>query len=111
MDPADKRIEFVKKWLGDNYTVDENPAMGAQGQFYYYHTMAKALTISGIDQLELKDGGKADWKTELTKKLIGFQKEDGSWINEGSNRWMEDDKVLVTSYALLSLAHVLNDLK
>ncbi len=110
MDPNDKRITAVKKWLGRNYTLEENPHMGAQGQFYYYHTMAKALSLAGIDELSLADGGKANWKQELAKKLIAFQKADGSWINDGSSRWWEDDPILVTSYAMLSLKHVLQAL-
>jgi len=41
---------------------------------------------------------------------MGTQQADGSWINEGSNRWMENDPILVTAYSLLSLQHIYRNL-
>lgn len=106
MDVNDQRVGAVRDWLGRNYSVDENPGMEAQGLFYYYHTMAKALAIAGENELKLADGSKVDWRKELALKLIDLHAEDGSWINEGSNRWWEDDRVLVTSYAVLALQQI-----
>ncbi len=106
MDPNDPRIAAVNEWLGKNYTVEENPGMGAQGLFYYFHTMAKALAVSGTGELKLAGGAKVDWKEKLALKLFDTQQADGSWINEGSSRWWEDDPILVTSYALLALEHI-----
>ena len=37
MDPQDSRVKAVKEWLSKHYTIDENPGMGPQGLFYYYH--------------------------------------------------------------------------
>ena len=102
----DPRVTAVRKWLANNYTLDENPGMEAQGLFYYYHTMAKALSTSRTGKIELADGKKADWRTELAVKLFDQQQNDGSWVNQDSNRWMENDPVLVTSYALLALEHI-----
>ncbi len=106
MDRDDPRIAAAMDWLQRNYTVEENPGLDAQGLYYYYHTMAKALAITGTKSLTAPDGGKVDWKKELALKLMGGQKPDGSWINEASNRWMENDPVLVTAYSLLALQHV-----
>lgn len=80
--------------------------MDAQGLYYYYHTMAKALAISGTKELVAPDGRRIDWKKDLVLEVMGRQKRDGSWINEESNRWLEDDPVLVTAYSLLTLQHV-----
>lgn len=102
----DPRVVAVRDWLSRNYTLEENPGMEAQGLFYYYHTMAKALASSRTGKLSLADGRKADWREELAVKLFDQQQSDGSWINQGSNRWMEDDPALVTAYALLALEHV-----
>lgn len=107
MKPSDRRVAAALKWLGDNYTVNENPFMEAQGLFYYYHTMAKALALAGIENITLKSGAQANWRKDLTAKLLSLQKPDGSWVNDGSKRWWEDDPVLVTSYAVLSLEHIL----
>jgi len=106
MDREDPRVVSAMDWLGRNFTLEENPGMGAQGLFYYYHTMAKALAITGTKSLAAPDGRKIDWRKELAVKLMGGQRKDGSWVNEASNRWMEDDAVLVTAYSLLALEHV-----
>jgi squalene-hopene/tetraprenyl-beta-curcumene cyclase len=99
----DSRVLAVYDWLRNNYTLEENPGMGAQGQFYYYHTMAKALTAYGIDQLDLANGQKVNWRKDLALKLLSLQGRDGSWINEKQGRWWEKDPALVTAYAMLSL--------
>lgn len=106
MDREDPRLQAVLGWLQKNFTLDENPGMKAEGLYYYYQTMAKALSLAGIQQLEEPGGNEIDWKKELALKVMSTQKQDGSWINEGSNRWMEGDPVLVTAYSLLALEHV-----
>jgi len=102
--PADPRVKAALEWLGENYTVDENPGMGAEGLFYYYHTMAKALSTAGITQLKTQSRS-ADWTAELGGKLISLQNADGSWANTASGRWMESDPVLCTAYTVLALEH------
>lgn len=108
--PAAPRVKAALEWLGENYTVDENPGQGAEGLYYYYHTMAKALATAGIDTLKTKSGN-ADWKADLSRKLISLQSADGSWANTASGRWMESDPVLVTAYTVLALEQVERTLK
>ena len=84
-----------------NYTLEENPGMGPQGLYYYYHTMAKALSAAGIDEVPTKNGS-MKWREPLALKLINLQRRDGSWENE-NGRWWEKDPALVTSYAMLTL--------
>ncbi len=103
--PNDPRVVAVKEWLGKNYTVAENPNMGAQGQYYYYQTMSKALAAAGIDMLKLEDGREADWRKDLGEKILTSQRSDGSWVND-NGRWMESNSVLVTAYTVLSLEQV-----
>jgi squalene-hopene/tetraprenyl-beta-curcumene cyclase len=98
----DPRVKAVFDWLRSNYTLEENPAMGPQGLYYYYHTQAKALTAYGVKELELADGRKVNWRRDLASRLMDLQKRDGSWMNDNS-RWWEKDPVLVTSYAVLTL--------
>ena len=98
----DPRGKPVMEWLKANYSIDENPGMGAEGLYYYYHTMSKALALADVDVLELKDGSKVRWRADLAKKLFDLQNEDGSWDNE-TQRWWEGDAVLATSYSLLAL--------
>jgi squalene-hopene/tetraprenyl-beta-curcumene cyclase len=109
LDENDPRVKAAITWLSDNYTVDENPGMGANGQFYYYHTMSKSLTAAKLDELKLKDGKSVAWRETLANKLFSLQQGDGSWTNT-SGKWMESDPVLVTSYVLMSLGHLVNGL-
>lgn len=105
LDKDDPRVKSVMKWLGANYTLEENPGLGDQGLYYYYHAMTKALVAAQIDQLPLADGKKADWRKNLATRLLTQQKADGSWINENS-RWWENDEVLVTSYVVMTLEQI-----
>lgn len=102
VDKDDPRVKAAVEWLSRNYTLDENPGMGQEGLFYYYHTMAKALSAAGIDTLTLQDGTKVSWRQDLAKRLLNLQSPDGSWMNE-NGRWMERDPNLVTAYAVITL--------
>jgi len=105
LDENDPRVQAAIQWLGENYTLEENPGMGAQGQFYYYHTMAKSLTAAKLDELKTKDGKTIIWRDELVKKLLNLQQGDGSWLNSKAGRWMESDPTLVSCYVLMALGH------
>lgn len=102
----DPRVEAVIEWLSAHYTLEENPRMDMQGYFYYLHTMAKGLRAAQIDELTTPDGVTHDWRQELALELMERQNSEGTWLNEESNRWMEDNLVLVTSYAVLALEHI-----
>ncbi len=109
LDPADPRILAVKEWLQQNYTLDENPGMGSEGLYYYYHLMGKGLATSGLNELQTPSGPKA-WRSDLARTLLNRQKADGFWVNDDKARWMEQDPVLVTSYALLALGYAASGL-
>ncbi|TDU81335.1 squalene-hopene/tetraprenyl-beta-curcumene cyclase [Prosthecobacter fusiformis] len=105
LDKDDPRVKAVMQWLSENYTLEENPGVGPEGLYYYYHTMAKALAIADVDFLKTKDGQTVDWRADLAKKLLNLQQGDGSWANS-AGRWMESDTTLATSYMLMALARV-----
>lgn len=102
LDREDPRVKAVYDWLTRHYTLEENPGMGKDGLYYYYHTMAKGLSAYGTDSLVLKEGKVVKWREELAKRLLTLQNNEGSWANE-SGRWWEKDPVLVTSYAIITL--------
>jgi squalene-hopene/tetraprenyl-beta-curcumene cyclase len=107
VDKHDERVLAAVDWIKKHYTVDENPGMGAQGLYYSYHTMAKALAVWGEDPLLLQDGQEVDWRIDLVQKLVNLQRIDpesglGYWVND-NGRWWENDPVLATSYALLAI--------
>lgn len=100
----DPRVKAATRWLRDHYSVKENPGMGQNGLFYYYHTMGKSLAALGQDEFEDASGKKHDWKGELAVELMNRQNSDGSWINE-ARRWMEGDPNLCTAFALITLSY------
>ncbi len=102
LDRNDPRVKAVYDWLSRHYTLDENPGMGKDGLYYYYHTMAKALSVYGVDNLTLKGGKSVNWRRDLAKKLIDLQNGDGFWAN-ANGRWWEKDPGLVTAYAVITL--------
>lgn len=104
LDMNDKRVKAAFQWISNNYTVRENPGLGQQGLFYYYHTLAKTLDVLKVEQLKDADGTEHDWRTDLVNKLDELQKSNGSWVN-AADRWYESDPNLVTAYALLALSH------
>lgn len=101
----DPRVRAATDWIRKFYTITENPGMGEQGLFYYYHTFAKTLDVMNIDEFEDANGVKHDWRKELGEHLINIQKQNGSWVND-ADRWMEGDPNLVTAYALLAMRYV-----
>ena len=56
-----------------------------------------------------KDGKAIAWRSALANKLISLQQGDGNWVNT-SGKWMESDPDLVTSYVLMSLGYLQQDL-
>ncbi len=100
----DPRVAAAMDFIRDHYSLEDNPGMGQQGLFYYFHTFAKALDVAEVDIVDDAEGKPHPWRDELVKKLAETQQDDGSWVNLGSERWMEGDRQLVTAYALLALA-------
>ena len=100
----DPRVKAAYEWIRRHYTLQENPGVGAQGLYYYYHTFAKALAAVGEDRIIGSDEKSHDWRAELAAELISRQQPDGSWVNNNT-RWLEGDPNLVTGYSLLSLSY------
>jgi squalene-hopene/tetraprenyl-beta-curcumene cyclase len=104
VDKADPRVQAAWKWIGENYTLDENPgAGGAHGLYFYYAAFAQAMAAMGEPEIVDKQGQKHNWRDELAKKLISEQQSDGYWVNSKSTRWWEGNKDLSTARAVIAL--------
>lgn len=103
----DPLVRDALEWIRNNYTVETHPNMGGDGLFYYYHTFAKTMDLysSHAQTALIKDAGgqQHHWRYDLAKQLLGMQREDGSWKNEKSAKWMEGDPVLATTFAVVAL--------
>jgi len=100
VDLHDNRVKGALNWVRNNYTWGGNTPFGSYGQYYYYLSMSKALTLTG---LHLIDGH--DWYQELWDNLVSLQHlvgENGYWVNPNSWAW-EGIPELTTAYSILSL--------
>ena len=100
-DATNDGVKTVIDCLGRNYTLDENPGMGAEGA-YHYHLMTKVLRAQGVKELTVPDGETIDWREALSAKLIALQQPDNSWQNP-TKRWMESDPELTAAYVIMTL--------
>ncbi|QOI99881.1 MAG: hypothetical protein HRU70_05045 [Phycisphaeraceae bacterium] len=118
----DPRVQAAYGWIRRHYTLDENPGLGLDGYYYYLHTFARALSAYGSPTIDVhpdaspdaapNDPQKADppaattrdWRADLAARLASLQQPDGSF-KPLDDRWMENDHVLITAYALLALRH------
>lgn len=100
----DPRVKAATEWLRKHYSLEENPGLGPQGLYYYYHTIGKALSALDADQFEDDKGQKHDWRKEMFEVLQKSQKPNGSWVNT-ADRWYEGDPNIVTAYTLLALTY------
>ena len=57
----------------------------------------------GAVELEDADGSSHNWRNDLATKLVGLQKDDGSWDNPWSQRWWEGKPELVTAWSCIAL--------
>jgi squalene-hopene/tetraprenyl-beta-curcumene cyclase len=111
----DPRVKAAWDWIIHNWTFDENPGIkngegntGESGVYYYYHTASRALHAYGEPIVADAQGTKHDWRQELVDKITSLQQPDGSWV--GQNKWMENNSVIATSLAILSLQEAKADL-
>lgn len=108
----DPRVVSAVDYARRHWTLEENPGQGQQGIYFYYTIMARALALLDVNELPAaKDGDPViAWRDELVNKVLSLQKEDGSWANE-NNRWFENDSVLTSSYAILTLEYAMRMFK
>jgi squalene-hopene/tetraprenyl-beta-curcumene cyclase len=109
-------VKAAWDWIRKNYTVDANPGMSgngseheADGLYYYYLTMARALSAYGEPVITDAQGHPHDWRQELIAKIVSLQQADGSW--KGQDRFMESNPIIATSYAAIALQEAMGDLK
>jgi len=100
----DPRVKAALAYIAKHYTLDENPGLGQQGLYYYYHTFAKTMAVLGDPIFKDAAGVEHDWRAELISALARRQGAGGEWVNK-VDRFLEGNPNLVTAYALLALAY------
>lgn len=103
----DPRVAAARGWIERNYTVEENPALGTDGYYYYLVAFGKALQAAGMERVSTPTGER-EWRADLISRLATLQNEDGSFRSV-DDRWMENDPELITAYAMIALQHALRE--
>jgi len=111
---GDPRMVAAMEWISRNYTLEENPGLGTDGMYYYYVVFARAMDAYGEPTIStIKADGTNEsrrWAQDLVDRLAKLQNEDGSFKSV-DDRWMENNPVLITAYALIALQHAEKDLR
>jgi squalene-hopene/tetraprenyl-beta-curcumene cyclase len=109
----DIRVRAAYDWIRRNYNIKENPGVGNNGLYYYYVTMSRALAAWGEPTIKTlpspgahEDSGTHDWANDLIDHLATLQNEDGSFKSV-DERWMENNPVLITAYAGITLGEAM----
>ncbi|MGL4423281.1 MAG: prenyltransferase/squalene oxidase repeat-containing protein [Gemmataceae bacterium] len=100
----DPRVKAAIGWIRRHYSVTENPGMGTNGLYYYYHVFAKAMDALGEEEFADAKGVKHSWRAELFTQLKSTQAENGSWANK-NGAFLENLPELATAFALLALSY------
>lgn len=104
---SDRRVQNAFKWISQNYTLEENPGIGQKALYYYYMVFAKALRALGENSVTDAKGVAHNWREELAAKLLSLQLADGAWVNEKNPAEMQNNKTLVTSFAMIAIEEIL----
>lgn len=98
----DPRVASALAYVAKNYDPDNNVGLKKEGLYYYRMTLAKALAAVGGPLIETERGA-VNWAADLATRLIAEQRDNFSWINKDSDKWEEDDAIIVTAYAMQTL--------
>ena len=110
----DVRVRSAFDWSVKHWSLKENPGMGGQGLYFFYNVLARTLSVYDRDIIRLADGRTSvNWRVDLARKIMDLQKKDpktghGYWSNKDGRFW-ENDPVLVTAYAVLTLQTILKE--
>jgi squalene-hopene/tetraprenyl-beta-curcumene cyclase len=100
----DPRVVSAVDFAARHWTLEENPGMGAQGLYFYYNVMSRALHTARLETLARAGGDAIAWRAQVARKIMSLQQPDGAWAN-ANNRFWENDPVLASAYSLLALEY------
>lgn len=110
----DSRVRSAFDWAARHWSLEENPGMGRRGMYFFYQVLTKCLDAYGMDLIQPPTAtDPINWRPLVARKLIEMQSIEpnsgnGFWINKDKGDYMENDPVLVTAYALLTLEMLAN---
>jgi squalene-hopene/tetraprenyl-beta-curcumene cyclase len=99
------RVLAAHDWLAANFSATIHPgkfpaqrqALQASVYFYYCWSLARTLTVLGVEELPTPSGP-VHWAEALAGELRRRQRPDGSWMNDAIEV-REDDPIVATALA------------
>jgi hypothetical protein len=86
------------KWLGDHFSVTENPGGKGAAPFYYLYSLERAGVITSRTHF-----GVHDWYREGAVQLLAVQKADGTWDGKDTHGGAYKVPIIDTCFAILFL--------
>ena len=106
--PNDPKVRSAARWLRDNEGWNLPSGIPAEHHepwaesMRYYHLAVRAEAYASLNE-------PGPWRQNLVNFLSAKQRTDGSFLNPEGKLMKEDDPILTTTYAVLALAHELNE--
>ncbi|MEX2141817.1 MAG: DUF4159 domain-containing protein [Pirellulales bacterium] len=101
---SDERIDKALAWLGNTFTVHNNPSTGDVGGgwiFYYLYGIERVGRLTGQRFVINRNGEPHDWYREGAAMFVNIQQPTGIW--QGGNI-VESEELIGTSFALLFMS-------
>ena len=92
----DPTIKAGQQWVATNFSVEKNPQVGRDNQYYYLYGLERAGILSATETF-----GKHEWYPEGATYLLTLQNAVGSWGK---------DDIVETCFAILFLKRAIKPL-
>lgn len=105
LSPRDPRVARLSRWLREDRHIQINPAAhGAPGLFYFSLVYARVMRA-----MEHAPAGNTiqSWRSRLIHLMQRLRRPGGYWENTSSDRWLEGNRIMATTYAALIFDNVL----
>jgi len=91
LDRDDERLRAAWRWIGENYTLEENPGIGTDGYYYFLITFGRALSAWGAEAVETRGDA---IPLRLWVPMEPWPLPAGGWIDYVNRGETEDGEVI-----------------
>lgn len=103
----DPRVVAARRWLEAHPRLDRPEGIpeeypepwGEALRFYHFAVRAEAYDALGVE---------GEWREDVVRRLIAVQAPDGAFRNDASHLMKEDDPVLATTLAVITLTRAVH---
>lgn len=105
--PGDPKVMAALDWIANHYGELQSSSAADVNTYRSYYSLASAMSILRVDELQGAGKGKLDWRYDVVKRLSNLQEISGEW---GPTARSETERIWCTAYATLTLEIAFNAL-